>query len=644
MANPRSPSGSSRKPDRPPAPAADSVIDPASTEPVRDVWSRSGSKHRRRAIVLLLVNVLLFAGVGSFAFWLRTGQHFAPAVDNYWSMFGKTFQPMGEERITLSDFLTFPISIYQVPLQIVILGLLLAALVSIPILVSILYRFFACIPFLLVVAFLAVMPWLAITLAGSCLLASVRPFRFSFRFASALFGLVLVIIYFYSASRQSASAVQEVLVPADRIKFMAPWVLAIIASCLMFAIVLLIAKAVNYRPGAIAPLLAVFFSLPVALFEVYVGRDELHYRLLEHAYGPGTSYFTDQDVSKEFEDALYARWRLHPDPKPPYDALSAHQELWWQLELGVESDRRTLFAEHRQAAVDACEEFLFSFPLSRYACNALYIKAKALDTRVDLPAFRTKKELRFYDSFPSPASRHPWEKLVANRPDSPMAAVGLLRLAQLDARARDVTGALEHLRTLVERFGNSETPTTQSGRERGGLNQILPTVSPESSLAVPAESIVFEARRLLGMLQANRDPLYGYDPLCGPQEPREGDPFGLLQLDPRHAQYVTNLEALLQRYPDCQLADNIELEIAKAAPDLQTRFASFQACVDHHPTGDALPEALFRLGVAWQELERPREARGAFQRVLSEFGDSIWAAPAAARLRLLPVTLEGEGK
>jgi ABC-type sugar transport system permease subunit len=179
MAKSRSTSGSARGADRPRPAAADGAHDPAPAPPVRDVWSRSGAKYRRRAIVLLLVNVLLFAAVGSFAFWLRTGHHFAPAVDNYWSLFGKTFQPMGEERITLSDFLTFPISIYQVPLQIVILGLLLAALVSIPILVSILYRFFACIPFLLVVAFLAVMPWLAITLAGSCLLASVRPFRCS---------------------------------------------------------------------------------------------------------------------------------------------------------------------------------------------------------------------------------------------------------------------------------------------------------------------------------------------------------------------------------------------------------------------------------------------------------------------------------
>ena len=132
-----------------------------------DVWSRSGSKYRYRAIILLLVNVLLFAGLGCFAFWLRTGVHFAPAQENYWQTFSETFHPSRDTNITLSNLLTFPINVEEVPLQVVILGLLLAALVSIPILVAILYRLPACLPFLVVVGFLAMMPWLAITLMCS---------------------------------------------------------------------------------------------------------------------------------------------------------------------------------------------------------------------------------------------------------------------------------------------------------------------------------------------------------------------------------------------------------------------------------------------------------------------------------------------
>ena len=45
--------------------------------PLLDVWSRSGSRYRVRAIVLLGVNVLLFAGLACFAFWVRSGVGFA---------------------------------------------------------------------------------------------------------------------------------------------------------------------------------------------------------------------------------------------------------------------------------------------------------------------------------------------------------------------------------------------------------------------------------------------------------------------------------------------------------------------------------------------------------------------------------------
>jgi len=596
---------------------------------IRDVWSWAGTKYRVRAVALLLVNVVLFAGLGVFAYWLRTGQLFAPAADNYWDVFRRTFQPAGENRITLSDLLTFPISIYEVPLQILVLGLLLAALVSIPILVSILYRFPSCIPFLLVVAFLAMMPWLAITLAGACLLASVRPFRFSFRYASALLGLSLVVIYFYSASRRSASAVQVLSSPSDQIKFVAPWVLAIIASCVVFAVVLLIARAVNYRPGALTPLLVTMFAVPVVLFESRVGRDELHYRLLEHEYGPTSPYLAERDISREYELALARLYRSHEDPKPPKEAIEAQLDLKWQLKL------INLLEEHQAAAVDKCDGFLYQFPTSRYAANALYIKATALDTRVDLSAFRTGKTIRFYNTFPADASRHTWEKIRALEleadPSSPLIAVALLRSAQLDARRRDVARAIEQLETLLRDFGSAVAPETQP---TGGISTAFGRKPPASSLMVRLESLLFEARRWLRLFRSNGlppggDPIYRFDPLCG-----------YLQLDPRDDQYARNIETLIRRYPDCLLADNLELEIALSERTPDARIRLLEACVARKPTGDALPEALFRLGETLQQADRPTEALAAFRRILTDLPDSMWKLEAETRIRLLPVTPE----
>ncbi|MFQ5492009.1 MAG: tol-pal system YbgF family protein, partial [Phycisphaerae bacterium] len=420
---------------------------------ISDVWSRTSAKYRVRAVVLLLINVLLFGGLCTFAFWLRTGKVFAPIDQNYWHILAETFHPSRDTTVSLSALLTFPINIEEVPLQIVILGLLLAALVSIPILVAILYRLPAALPFLALVAFVAMMPWLAITLTGACLIVSVKPFRFQFRYASALMGLLLVLAYFYGAARTASQPVASLDNPADRIKYIAPWLLATVASCLLMGFVLLIARMVNYRPGAIAPLLALMFALPVALFEVHVGRDELHYRIIEHDYGPGSAYFADRDVSQTFDWAVREAFLARPAPRPDINRVKESAELLWSLELDEAlGPFNTAVSQHRYNAVQQISWFLRQFPTSRNAVGALYLMARAADMRVDQQAFRHHKALRFYSDFPTDRSRHWWKLVVANGPDTPMAAVALYRLAQLDVRAGDIESARQRLEELVKRF------------------------------------------------------------------------------------------------------------------------------------------------------------------------------------------------
>ena len=182
-----------------------------------DVWSRTGSKYRLRAVILLAVNVLLFAGAGSFAFWLRSGEVFAPLVPGYRDQLISTFRFTGQGGVTLSSLLLEPISVQDVPMQIPIQGLLMAALIAIPILVAILYRFWSSVPFIAVVGFIAVMPWLAITLLASCIIASVRPFRTRFRFMSALAGLAPAVVYLMLAWSGSDAELVGRIDPVDRI-------------------------------------------------------------------------------------------------------------------------------------------------------------------------------------------------------------------------------------------------------------------------------------------------------------------------------------------------------------------------------------------------------------------------------------------
>ena len=600
-----------RRPARGAAAPAPAVPPDGTTEPIVDVWSRSGTKYRTRAVVLFIVNLLLFVGLGLFAYWLRTGIVFAPAHEGYATAFAQTFRPSADTTITPSTLLTYPISIEEVPMQIVILGTLLAALVSIPILVSILYRFPACLPFLAVVAFVAMMPWLAITLAGSCVLASVRRFRFQFRYASALLGLVLVIIYFYGASRKVSPPVEVIENPTDRIKFIAPWILATVGSCVLMGFVLLIARMVNYRPGAIAPLLAVTFLIPTGLFEYYVGRDELHYRILEHDFGPGSDLFAGRNVAEEFEHTVQLDWMSRTDPKPPRDAIERTIEQLWLLQL-----------ENRSETARHVDWFCKHYPDSRYAVNALYLKGRALDMRVDQTAFRQHRMVRFYDDFPSQASRHTWLMVVENGPGTPMAAVALYRLAVLDIRAGDIDSAQTRLRNLLETF---DQPTQRPQPTTPSIEKVLGRKPVEASLGVPRKRVILKARRLRSLLADNNDPLYGYEPVVR-----------LFHLDPKDDRYRENLTSLLDQYPQAQISDNLELEIALATPNPTERIALMEACVQAHQQGDALPEALYRLGEAYSQADRPEDARTAYNRILTDHAESVWHSQAEERLRFLP--------
>jgi len=592
---------------------------------IADVWSRTEAKYRRRSILLLTINVCLFAGLGCVAYWLRTGTVFAPLASNYWSQLAATFDPTPNTLHTPTGLSLGPISVEQVPMMIPVLGLILAALVSIPILTAILYRFPCSLPFIAGVGLVAVMPWLAIVLLASCLIASVKPFRSRSRFASALMSLLPVILYFFMASRQSEPAVDVMANPADQIKLLAPLILSIIASAIVMGIVLVVAKVVNYRPGAISPLLAILFLTPAALFEFKVGRDELHYRLLEREFGPASEYFIQQDLRKVFGASVDAEWARRKDSGASREAVRDQIATRWSLAL--DPDVGKILKSHQERAADAAMRFVRLFPDSVYALNALDLSARALDMRVDLSAFERDIDNAFYDDFPSEQSRGAWEKIAANASSLPTTSVALLRLAQTDARGGRIDEAIKWLSRLERTFGNVEHETSSESRV-----DLFKRVAPQDSLRIPVARMVFDGRRLRSLLEQNRDPLYGDRPLAA-----------LLKIDPKSRGHDKQLRNLLEQYPSCQLSDNIDLELALSVPDPGDRAEALRGFLQKHDTGDAVPEAVYRLGTAYFDARQPVEARRAWEQVVKNHDNSIWRDQAENQLRKLERTVVETG-
>lgn len=604
-----------------------------------DVWSRSGSKYRTRSIILLVINVLLFAGVGSFAFWLRSGVAFAPTMAGYWDQIVQTFHFGRRTSVTLGSLLTEPIGVQYVEMQIWVVGLLMATLICIPILVSILYRFWSSLPFIAIVGFLAVMPWLAITLLGSCLIASVRPFRSRFRFMSALFGLVPTVIYLVLAWGGTREVMAGNSDPVDGIKFLAPWVLAIVAATLVFAIVLLIARLVDYRPGAITPLLTVMFVLPLGLFEFHVGRDELYYRLLE---AMDRANFSDVDTSVGLPQAVEDAWLRHPLTGRSTKSIEEIAERQWLFGIASDIDSfQSVLTRHQVELAGQCDWYQKYFPDSRYMPNVLYIRARSWDFRIDPAEFRRTKWIRFYDDFPSVASRSTWQLLAENkRPDSILVGAALLRLAQLEARDGNVDRAIDLLDRLLTTFGDmahlgaGAVEQTSTRTMEQVLGRRVMREEPELSLHLHADHLLLEGRRLKELLSRNRDPLYGYDPLCGTQRVRSPLWFSLMDLDPRHDRYLANLQLLKTTYPHSRLDDNIDLETAQATEPLSARIARLEQCVQQFPDEDSAAEALYRLAIAYQAHGQAEKAQATFARLLEAWPDSLWAEEAAVSNRV----------
>jgi TolA-binding protein len=98
------------------------------------------------------------------------------------------------------------------------------------------------------------------------------------------------------------------------------------------------------------------------------------------------------------------------------------------------------------------------------------------------------------------------------------------------------------------------------------------------------------------------------------------------------------LEAFVARYPRHPQADNALLEAASVysgAGRGEAGCAVLARCVEEYPAGDAMPEALERLGECKADRGDVAAARRLFQRVLSDYPQSSAAKRAEGRITSL---------
>ncbi len=609
---------------------APASLSPGSPSQIVDVWSRTAPKYRVRAAFMLLFLAVLFAGLCCFTFWLRTGVFFPWEYAGYADLMQRSFNPSGPNQVTLTQFLTSPINVELVPIHSVIVGMLFASIGSIPILVAILYRLPASVLFAAMVMFLAAMPWLGLTVLAGCVLASLPRFRFSFRFASAMVGLIPIGIYFISASWEPAGRSQPI---QNRALIYAPWVLAMLSSCVICAVALAFAKLINYRPGGVPPVLALVFAIPLVLFHTQVGRDELEYRLLEAEIGPRSgAIFSPIDIAAQAHREATRIWSN--TTIQPYDAIYS------QVLESTRMDALTRVENDRNLAIEHCDWFLEHFPASRYVAAVLFLKARAQDQRVHRRALLRDHRIEFRDDLPRRASRTTWQAILESFPENPLCAVAFYKLALLDAQAARIEDAIDQLSQVVDRYDVSRATTRPAAGTPAPRTSVFQKAEPTIGLGINVRAIALQASRMREMLSACRDD--------SPQ-PYEAlfvhpslDPASMVHpaallcsLDETDPSYRANLTALIAAFPGRHTADYARVRLELLEPAISRRIQRFRGLVAELSGRPAGAEAMFRLGEVLQEDSLTAEARSVMGDLVSGYPESVWAHEASERLASL---------
>ncbi len=415
-------------------------------------------------------DLLGFGAVNAFLRYLTTGVWLDFSAESFRSALATP----------LTQLMVEPLSIFAHPWMTAVAGLLIAAIVFVPVMVAVLYRLWVCVLFLLVVAAVGHLPVLAGFLAAGCILAGRTRLRSDFPFLALLVGLAPLAVYlgFF------AQSAEIVLVPLGWFVLYMALILAVAVAMVAGGVVLALARLTRFRPGVIWPVLLVFLALPVWLFYEKVGPAELEYALLARGLERSDALFR--------AESLGSYLRSHPE-------LSSSAAR--SAEAMLEAAQRDL--ARRRAALDRrCQSFLQRHPASRDVPSAMWVRAVLPDVRVDPRAFGDGL-VKYHGIGPTKLSLGDWSALAqhARYGGSPQALIAHQRLGIDALRDGRLQKALEDLH-IAERLARFVGDRPARGGESIWAGVFAPA-EPLPGLEYYREALV-QTREILWLMDENK--------------------------------------------------------------------------------------------------------------------------------------------
>jgi hypothetical protein len=547
----------------------------------------------------------------------------------------------------VGQFTLSPLSIFEYPWQILILGLLMGVLAVVPVLVSQLLSFSYSIPLILAVCFLANLPGLAICLLISCIATASRPLRFRSRFIAVALCMAPQLIYW--AAFGGAGGVEPIKLGFS----FAPWICAWLTGLAVAAEVLGIGHFTRYRPGLVWIFTLLTVGLAYGIFTRNVGFAELAYQRYIAKNNPEeVPEFHDHSITKALDQTItdphvrrYLAQFFYPT-EPILLREELKKEIMIQLGYGRwpswfilpdELDFRT----KKDWLIGQYDLFINGGFKGHRMPIALYYKALLSEYTVDIGLVAQKEILHFYSDYPHQDSLPIWYQLYEQFGSSSESLEARLRIAIRLAGQ----GKFERTEQLI-----AEAQNILTARRRLVDESVADTDSLLTAFSRPAVTAMtaYKLTELARKLEQIRDLISSKNRTDEPSSRARLAKFVIL--NPHSRDYSEQLERLqAQMKPNEPLQDNILLAKIMLIEDQQLRVKKLKELWEEHRETDGGIRALYELGVlqVWLSKQQTQGRNEEKRQYLTEaittlktfvrlYPDSIFTQQAQSTLNNLP--------
>lgn len=582
---------------------------------------------------LLAMGVYLLASL----FWTKiTGTSALPGLAN----------ALARDSWCLGEIILAPISIYEYPWQIFVLGLVMGILAAGPVVVSQLLSFRYSLLMIVSVVVFAKLPLFGLSLVVSCIAVACRPLRFRSRFIAIILCMSPQMLYW---------GIYGSVAAADPIKFgfsYAPWICSWFTGVAIAGIVIGIGHYTRYKPGLVWAVTLVVLGIAFALFEGKISSSELDYQLYVAGNNPETaSEFHDRDMSEIITEAMsepetqsfleVGVWSIDPSllreelkDELKEKLIQGQWPSWFNVPEEVN------FQAKRKLLTDEYDKFIDKRGASKKKSVALYYKAMVNEYTPDGRIFVEEETLHFYSDYPHRQTLPIWYQLYKEFPQSAESLEARWRIAVHLAGQGDFTRATDHCEVAI-------------AMGKGHLKNLQEKQTTESSFLTAFTSPSQTAMTVHKLNELNIK-IQKFTVLIGVgnrTESKESEErlARFVLLNPHSLEYSEQLDALLdETEKNDPLRDNILLARILPQGDSQLKAKELKELSEKFANTDGGVEALYELAmlnIRFQKVpetgeeEKKRyltEARDILKGFIEMYPESILAIQAKTMLERLP--------